>query len=288
MTQRSDAHVIPKAVGGKLSSLFLCKNCNGRMGRFEAVLAQDISVRLLVDTLEPQLPEKIITSIRYRQSYFADHPELGRVEAGIDKQGELRPKETDRIKGDENTLKQALAELDRLDIDAEQKAELETAFDNARPGEWVDVRPGYRIQKHIDWSGVSFKPSLTDPITPLQVSTGIAYLYLALCIRERVYDPSLQPVRDALLAALEGDSTAADAYNENRHGTRIVEPRHVLRAKPDGDGTVVTFQLFRDLVWPVRFPGLVNREQTLYVLDVATGEEHWRSKVPDAGPAGRV
>lgn len=282
MTARSDAHVIPRSIGGKLSALFLCKDCNGRMGRFEATLAQDISVRLLLDKLEHQLPEKVIKSIRYRQSYFTDHPELGRIEAGMDKEGELRPKESDTIKGDENTLKQAMAELDRLDAGDEEKAALQDAFDKAHPGEWIEVRPGYRIQKHIGWSGVGFKPSLTDPITitPLQVSVGIAYLYLALCIGEQVYDPVLQPVRDALQAGLDGDSTAADAYNENRHGTGAVDPVHILRAKPDGDGTVVTFQVFRDLVWPVRFPGTANPEQTLYALNVATGEEHWKSKAP--------
>jgi len=90
----------------------------------------------------------------------------------------------------------------------------------------------------------------------------------------------LQPVRDALLAALDGDSTAADAYNENRHGTRVVDPFHLLRAKPEGDDMVVTFQVFRDLVWPVRFPGISNPEQTLYAIDLVTGEEHWKSKAP--------
>ncbi|MFL5963273.1 MAG: HNH endonuclease [Gaiellaceae bacterium] len=54
LTQRSDAHVIPRAIGGKLSALFLCRGCNARMGRFEAILAQDISVRLLLDKLEDQ------------------------------------------------------------------------------------------------------------------------------------------------------------------------------------------------------------------------------------------
>ena len=281
MTQRSNAHVIPRSIGGKLTAFLLCKSCNGRMGRFEAVLAQDISIRLLLDNLEPQLPAKVVKSIRYRQSYFVDHPEFGRVEAGVNKKGELRLKETDAIKDDENTLKQALAELDRLDVSDERKAALRADFDEADAGAWVDVRPGYRIQKHIDWSDVSFKPSLTDPITPLQVSTGIAFLYLALCLGPRVYDPALHPVREAILKSLDGDSTAVDAYNQDRHGTSIIEPQHVLRAKPVGDGTTVIFQVFRDLVWPVRFPGPANPEQTLYVLDVASGEEDWRSKAPD-------
>jgi len=135
------------------------------MGRFEAILAQDVSVRLLLDKVEDRIPKNVIKSIRNRQSYFTDHPELGRVEATMDRGGELRTKESASIKDDENTLKQALAEINRLDIEDEEKTErqtaLRTAFDTAQPGEWIDVRDGYRVQKHVDFSGVAFKPSLT-------------------------------------------------------------------------------------------------------------------------------
>jgi hypothetical protein len=280
MTERSDAHVIPRAIGGKLSAFFLCRHCNARMGQFEAVLAQDGSVRLLLDQLEGQIPDKVAKSIRYRQSYFADHPEFGRVMAGVDKAGQLRPRQTAEIKSDENTLRQARAELERVNASAKRNAEFEQEFAAAEPGSWLEVRPGYRIQRQIDWSGADFKPSLDDPITPLHVVTGIAYLYLALCLGGRIYDERFQPIRDALQAALDGDTAAADAYNGGAQIVRKVAPLHVLRAKPAGDATTVTFQLFRDLAWPVRFPGPVNAEQTLYAVDLASGDEHWKSKAP--------
>lgn len=85
MTQRTEGHVIPKAIGGTLSASNVCKQCNSDMGTSEAVLGQDISVRLLVDQLEDRLPEAVVHSIRYRQSYFTDHDDYGRVEAGMDK-----------------------------------------------------------------------------------------------------------------------------------------------------------------------------------------------------------
>jgi hypothetical protein len=42
----------------------------------------------------------------------------------------------------------------------------------------------------------------------------------------------------------------------------------------------VNVQIFRDLVWPVRFPGIeLAGEQTFYVLDVEHGTEFWATKV---------
>jgi hypothetical protein len=281
MTQRTDGHVIPASIGGKLSALNLCKQCNSDMGTAEALLAQDIAVRLLIDKLEDRLPAELVNSVRYRQSYFTDHAVYGRVEAGMDKRAKLRPKESAPIKGDENTLKQAVAELDRLGASEERKAGLREEFEQAGPGDWIEVRPGYRIERLIDWTHVKFKPSLTDPIVPLHVAVGIAYLYLALCLGGRVYDEALAPVRAALRAALKGDAEAADGYcAANRHGTRIVEPTHLLRAKAEGDDVQVNLQVFRDLVWPVRFPGVHLRgEQTLYVVDVEHGDEVWATKI---------
>ena len=133
MTVRSDAHVIPRSIGGKLSALVLCKRCNGRMGRFEAILAQDVSVRLLLDKVEDRIPERVIKSIRNRQSYFTDHPELGRIEATMGKDGELRPKESASLKDDKNTLKQALSELDRIDAGDKEKAALKVAYGAVGP-----------------------------------------------------------------------------------------------------------------------------------------------------------
>jgi len=281
MTQRTDAHVIPKSIGGKLSALNLCKRCNSDMGKTEALLAQDVSVRLLVDQLEDRLPADVTQAVRYRQSFFTDHEVYGRVEAGMDKQAELRPKESATIKGDENTLSQALAELDRLAVPEERKQELREEFEQAEPGEWVDVRPGYRIQRLIDWTDIRLKPSLTDPIVPLHVPVGIAYLYLALCLGELVYADELAPVRSALQEAIAGNTQAADAYcPANRCGTRIVEPTHLLRAKAEDDAVHVNVQIFRDLVWPIRFPGIkLAGDQTLYVLDVEQGSEIWATRV---------
>jgi hypothetical protein len=280
MTLRTVAHVIPESIGGRLSAEILCKRCNSDMGTSEALLAQDVSVRVLVDSLEDRLPTEIVARVRYRQNYFTDHRDYGRVDAGMNKRAELVPKESATIKGDERTLDQALAELDRLGASDERRAALRTEFDDASPGDWIDVRPGYRIQRLIDWTDVKFKPALNDPLVPLHVPVGIAYLYLALCLRNAIYNEALDPVRAALQAAIKGDTAAAEAYcPANRCGTRVVEPTHMLRAKKDGSGVLVLFHVFRDLCWPVHFPDVaLAGEQTLYWIDLAVGTEWWATK----------
>ena len=64
MSQRTDAHVIPESVGGKLSAIFLCKRCNSDMGKLEGQLPRDVVILGLVDRLDDVLPTDLVNSIR--------------------------------------------------------------------------------------------------------------------------------------------------------------------------------------------------------------------------------
>jgi hypothetical protein len=284
MTARTDGHVIPSSVGGELSALNLCKRCNSEMGRMEALLAKDVSIRRHVKYhLQSRLPEKLVGSILKGEEYFLDHDEFGRVVAVVDELGDLNPKASAGIKSDEDTLAQALAELDRIEAPEERKAELRTDFERAELDSWIEVRPGYRIHRLIDWSDIKFRESLTDRPVNHEVPLGIAYLYLAICLGERVYDDALAPVRAALVKAIDGDPADARALlpPDRRMGVDSVEPIHLLRAKNADEGVQVTLQVFRAQVWPVDFRGVhIGGEQTLYTIDMESGEERWCSKVP--------
>lgn len=59
---RTDAHVIPESVGGKLLAPFLCQRCNSGMGTIEGDLPRDVIVLGLVDELEGVLPEDLVNS----------------------------------------------------------------------------------------------------------------------------------------------------------------------------------------------------------------------------------
>src|SRR5262249_24071716 len=152
--------------------------------------------------LQTRLPQKLVRSVLKGQQYFADHEEYGRVFAIVDDRGELRPKQSSTLKDDRNALRQALAELDRLGAPDERKAELREEFDRAEPAVWIEVQPGYRIKRLTDWTDIGFQESLNDPMVGHEVPLGVAYLYLALCVRDAVYGDALAPVRHALQKAI--------------------------------------------------------------------------------------
>jgi hypothetical protein len=282
LSQMTDSHVIPKSVGGRLSAEFLCKGCNDRMGELEATLQKDASVRRFVDQLENDLPRDLVQMIRCGERYFADTEHYGRVEATMGERAELRPRQSIAVRSDENTRKQIEADLRRRGSTSEEIAAVQVAFEAAKPGEWIEIRSGFRIQKRIDWSSLSLQPSLTDPITPLEVPVGIAYLFMAACVGTEIYGGVFDPVRKALQAALVGDAASAAAYCKNRHGTekRIAKPQHLLRARAGTRETTVVFQVFGDLAWPVEFPGVAHLgKQTLYLLDLANDQECWATKI---------
>jgi hypothetical protein len=280
-SRMTDAHVIPESVGGRLSASFLCKACNDEMGRVESYLPRDITVRLQVDAIREQLPRELANSILCGQDYYADTEQWGRLTGVMDKDGELQLKPSAEVKGDEHTLRQFEKALERENASPERVEEVRAAFQQAAPNEWVDVLPGYRVQKHIDLSDVKFKLSLTDPIVPLEVPVWIGYLYLALCLGDRVYGDELEPVREAIRAAIAGDPSAAGALSTNRHSTDTPsEPMHLLRAITEDGATRVQFQIFRHLVWPVYFPNVtLTGEQTLYQAHVTARSEFWATKI---------
>ena len=168
-TQMTDGHVLPQSVGGKLSAPFLCRRCNSKMGEAEAILPRDVTVRLIVDRLEHELPPELVKTIRYRQGYFADTEEYGRISAGMDREGELTPRQSETIKDDENTLRQIASELRRHGPDEEEIVKQQEAFGQAPPGDQLEVTPEFTVTKGIDFSAIPFRPNLDDPLTPPRV-----------------------------------------------------------------------------------------------------------------------
>jgi hypothetical protein len=119
------------------------------------------------------------------------------------------------------------------------------------------------------------------------VPAWIAYLYLALCLGDRVYADELEPVREAIRSAIASDPTTAAALSTNRHSTEAPsEPVYLLRAVTENDGMRVTVQIFRSLVWPVYFPDVrLEGELTLYQASVTNQSEYWATKTGAPGAA---
>lgn len=275
LTRRKDAHVIPKNVGGKLSALFLCDRCNSRMGELEAILPKDVVILGLVDRLYDVLPHKLADSIRRHAGYFVDTEEFGRIYGRLDERGVLTPKESKTILSDRNALRLIEAELRRNEADETTVKEKLTEFAVAEDGTRLEVSPGLAVVKALPLAEDEWQRSYNEPIISRAVPLGIAYLYLALCIGGHIYGKALEATRDALRTAMAGDKTLEETWpSKPMRAEAPPEPRHALGVVQEDDGVLVNVWFFRELVWPVRFPGVRLRgADPFYLLDLTTGEE---------------
>jgi HNH endonuclease len=239
MSQRSDAHVIPESVGGKLSSPLLCKRCNFKMGTLEAQLPKDVVILALVDVLEDRLPAALVNSIRRHAGYFVDTPQFERIYASFNREGVLTPQESETIREDRNALRQIEAELDRRGADADVINAKLSEFAEAEKGTTLEVTPGMRIVKGIPLRELEWERTYNEPVVSHAVLLGIAYLFLALCIGDHVYDDSFEPTRVALRDAVTGDKALEETSPFTPMRTKASpEPKHALSVAQEGDGAL--------------------------------------------------
>jgi hypothetical protein len=274
MSKRTDAHVIPKSLGGKLHAPFLCRRCNSKLGKPEGGLPKDVMILGLVDRLDHVLPGALVSSIRKYAGYFADAAEFGRIYAST-RRGVLTPRESETIRSERNTLRQIEAELRRHGADEERVMAMLREFVEAEDGTRIEVVPDLVVVKGIPLSELEWRRTYDEPIVSRAVPLGIAYLYLAVCIGDEVYDRPLDPTREALGQAMVDDRTLAESWPFKPMRTaKPPEPKHALAVTQEQDGALVKIWFFRELVWPVPFQGVRLRAPApFYLLDLTTGDE---------------
>lgn len=156
--ETTKGHVIPEAIGGRLWSPFLCKDCNSKMGTVEEELLNDVSVVLMAKQLLPELPPKLGLNIHSRAEYFRDDEEHGRLYARPRRaDGELELNVTDaRTRRDEDVRGEVEKKL-RAGGAADEEVEAKLAdYDALPPGEDFEWAPGKKVPKPIDLSGQTF------------------------------------------------------------------------------------------------------------------------------------
>ena len=190
-------HVIPKSLGGKLTSKFLCKPCNDCFGSgFEANARLAPEIRQAASALAGSIPgliEKLEQGAMYI-AQFGEHEikqrlrsdgQLGTTKLGDgsiifpESEAPRRIKENLRKSGwDEPTIKVAL-----------------TKWRDAPVGEVVDLGAGYHIRK---WNDHPSSPVYTeDELNPL-VALKIVYEFMALLVGGAIYRPEFLFLRDVL------------------------------------------------------------------------------------------
>lgn len=274
LSQLTDAHVIPKSVGGELSASFLCKRCNSEMGRVEGQLPRDILVVEAVRRLEGELPKDLVHGVLQHAGWFADTAEFGELEARASRTGDISLGESESIRTDANIRRQIQAELDRREVPLKEIEDKVTEFEQAPDGAELEIAPGFTVKKHIDLRGVSFERTYDEPLAPPAIALGIGYTFLALAIEEGIYRDELEPARDVLRRVVDRDTSAADAWPiDSRRASSTPETKHGLAVLREEGGAAVRIKLFRELVWIVHFSGVEPRIEPFYLLDLVTKEE---------------
>ena len=276
LSQRDDAHVIPRSIGGKLSSPFLCKRCNSDMGgKLEGQLPKEVVILDLVDRLQDQLPPKLSRGIVRNAGYFVDIEEFGLIDGRFSTDGVLTPKESENIRSERNALRQIEKVLRQSGADEMTVRKKVAEFVKADFGASVEVLRSLTFVKGVSPSDGDWKRSYDEPIVSWAVPLGIAYLYLALCIGGHIYGKALESTRVTLRRAMAGEIATTDEWPfEPMRAQCPPEAKHALWVTQETDGVLVKIALFRECVWPVRFSGVSLRGPApSYLVDLMTGEE---------------
>ena len=268
-----EEHLIPKALGGCLTSKFLCVSCNSRFGHaLEATAKSDLSILLAVKNLFeaiPQLAKRLIKS----------HPHIGHSESGLApgyiRNGEFRV--SSRMLDDRSIVqptddaRKSVAKILRKSGYTEAPIQKVLAgFDEIQENKRVEIAPGLEVVK---WTvqKIEFdisKGQLMDPLIPAKA----AFEFLALHMGIAVYDdiPQLSEVRQALMTPIpETDTIRVERLSSNKY-----EPFHGICFEGNDPHAKVQIRLFGWLAFRVHFPQLsVTGPCFVYTHKLDTAEE---------------
>jgi uncharacterized protein YlaI len=265
-------HVIPKALGGALTSKFLCKDCNSRLGYAPESQAKiDPSIRRLVARLRSEIPG-IAARLEEDQTYITSGPGVS-VKGHIDggnfiphatklPDGSLIQPTSEALK----TIRKIMARQGHSDIQitcAEQQ--IYEAPENSK----LTLAPELEMVK---WSITGLQPSLNGPSLNPLIPMKAAYEFLALSVGSAIYGdaPPLQAIRRSLLEdrvdTLQVEIERLDAPDAKAfHG--IVFEGNRPYAK-------VQLRLFGQLAFRVHFKRLsINGPRFIYTHDLASNKD---------------
>ena len=243
-------HVIPKSLGGKLISDFLCKACNSKLGHGpESKVRDDPICRESIERLalaRPDIADDIRNGFRYIR-----RNEQGEVTKHVLRDGTLKviPQRQD----DGSLILPEDKVLKTVDTMAKRHRHgplFPVAFDlgSVSPGDSVEAARGIEIRKLP--SG-PIEPDLTGDEMDLVVPAIIAFEFLALHCGDTIYEnrPQFKSVRDQLLA---GKLSEEDVHVERREAMnqRLF---HGLLFEGNNPGARVQVWLFGRLAFFVDF-----------------------------------
>lgn len=204
--RRSDAHIVPEALGGRLSLTALCRKCNSVMGTaFEGKLPLDPTLRAEIERFAGAVP------IFKRQLSKAGRDYFGKTDHGfmtMKRQKDESFRAVDTKNPDGSRLKdagEAMRELrGRLEKREPDSAKIEAIMARFADGHPVPVDDRVFVPRTGDVTiDLPWDADDADPRGYLSIAT----LFLAMNIGDRIFGQEFAPIRRTLLdAPIEEDS----------------------------------------------------------------------------------
>lgn len=268
----TEEHLIPEAIGGRLTCHFLCQHCNSTLGQIEAHLKGDARVRLAIENLKDSLP-KLWASMSEGQPYHALGP--GGTVGGRLKNGVLRVNSAERPDGSiiqpvDDSAKTVRTILQRRGATRNEISNAELRFMDLPEGSRIKVANGIEV---IKWTPNESYPAVNSQGIDPRALLKMAYEYLALHLGGNIFHQYFDPVRSALLPG--GVLPNFCSVQEKRVAERKYEPFHGLVVKNTANGSVVKIRLFGYLSYPVLFFGvqILSAKSHCYTLHLDTNQE---------------
>ena len=248
----SDEHIIPQALGGRLTCKFLCTRCNSELGRGTEMAARsDPSTLLAAQNLEDKIP-------KLARELIENHPHIGHSEPGpapgYVRNGQFhvcsrKLEDGSIVQPSDNARQSVSTTLRRRGSDEGHIAQALRTFDHTPENEKVQVAGGLRIVK---WAITRVEPDFTkarpmDPLIPVKV----AFEFLALHLGTAIYEngPPFLEIRGILRSgALKPDFVKVDRLSSNKY-----EPFHGICFEGNNPYAKVQIRFFGWLAFRVHF-----------------------------------
>jgi HNH endonuclease len=275
----TEEHVIPKALGGKLTANFLCVECNSRIGHsIEGDAKTDPDIRQLVTRLAPSIPQ-LAEKISERQKYISTGPgpkSSGRIKEGAFIASPTKLPDGSLIHSIDEGIRVVKRLLEREGMDEASVAEAVRIFMASPENTPVRLTESLEV---INWQVTGLQPVLDGPDLNLIAPLKTAYEFLALHLRTAIYkaSPSVDAAREALL----GDVLDSKFLFVERLHAPEPKPFHGIVFEGNTPYAKVVIRLFGKLAFRVHFLHLaVSGPRCIYMHKLDTGEESL-SKLPD-------
>jgi hypothetical protein len=268
----TEEHVIPKALGGKLTANFLCMECNSKIGHsIEGHAKTDPDIRLLVTELAPSIP-RLAEKMSERQKYISTGPgpkSSGRIKEGAFIASPAKLPDGSLIHSIDEGIRVVKRLLEREGMDEASVAEALRIFMASPENTSVRLTESLEV---INWQVTGLQPVLDGPplnsIAPLKT----AYEFLALHLGVAIYkgSPSVDAAREALF---DGALDSKVLSVERLHAPEA-KPFHGIVFEGNAPYAKVVIRLFGKLAFRVHFLQLaVSGPRCIYTHKLDTGEE---------------